>query len=81
MHWSDGDLLGYLKEFRDAYSWVSREFQDGRRASNSEIRRWIVSGAVVLNGRVVRDPCHPMRDEAPIESLVLFPKGRMTTIL
>ncbi len=62
----------WLREF--PYLW-SRE-RDGW-ASNSEKKRWLQNGALLLNGeRVAWD--EPL--DFPIFSAVLFPKGKRITL-
>lgn len=51
----------------------------GTIASASELKRWLINRAVLINGVPMR-PDDPMPDE--VTSLILFPKGsRRTTIV
>jgi len=51
----------------------SFEFPDREGASNGEVKRWIEQGAVLINGK----RCKPFDAiSLPIESLILFPKGK-----
>ena len=76
-----------MNEFKHVWDYViqlknhchihSAEGQRGP-ASNSEVKRWIEQGAVVINGKRWKpmDPC------PAVQSVVLFPKGsRRTTLL
>jgi len=72
-------LLDYMIWLNNLMEFHSIEFPD-RKASGSELRRWIKNGAIEINGACPRDFDHAL--EHPITSLVLFPKGkRRTTII
>lgn len=67
----------FLIELNDLCCFQTREGKLAGKASNSEIKRWLQNGSVLVNGKRVRF------DEEltfPIESLVLFPKGRRITL-
>ena len=70
--------LEYLKEL--PHLPMTMHGNDPRRASNSQLKRWLESGSVVING------CKPKPQdlvELPVVSLVFFPKSkkRKTTML
>lgn len=69
-------LFDFIKELDKLCNFQSIE-RDGK-ASNSEIKRWIQNGAIVVNGNKPRDPF--IEIEFPITSMILFPKGRRTTL-
>jgi hypothetical protein len=46
--------------------------------SNAELRRWLKSGAVIVNGR---KPGPAAIVEWPIEELVFFPSGKLKTTI
>lgn len=48
-------------------------------ASNSEKRRWLDNGAVLINGQAAK-PDDYMSSFRPIKSLVFFPNGRRVTM-
>jgi len=56
---------------------LSREFP-GKRASNSEIRRWIANGSVSINDVRYKD-LHAIVDW-PLTEFSLFPNGRKVTL-
>ncbi len=64
---------GFLMSLHRICHFQSRE--RGGEASNSELRRWILNGAVVVNGEKLK-PDEPM--DFPIISFVLFPKKRVS---
>lgn len=47
--------------------------------TNAELRRWLRDRAVWVNGAPLTDPDAPL--PVPIESLVLFPKGKRRVTL
>ena len=65
----------YLLSLNEFCSFQSRE-RTGK-ASNSEIRRWIQNGAVLVNGErlLVEEEI-----DFPIHSVVLFPSGRRVSL-
>jgi hypothetical protein len=70
--------LQYLQSLRPAIP-MSTE-TPCTHTSNGELKRWMLNGAVLLNGRALRpdDEVAPSR----VESLVFFPKSpRRTTIV
>ena len=66
----------FLKMLHD--DWCTFQTREGAKvgkASYGELRRWMLNGAVVINGHRVK----PMDIvEFPIESMVLFPKHPVT---
>lgn len=61
----------WLTELNKICQFVSREVP-GRKASNSELQRWIEQGSILFNGeRVAKDELI----DFPIISVVLFPKS------
>lgn len=61
----------WLIELNKSCQFVSREVPN-KKASSSELQRWIEQGAILFNGERVK------RDEVidfPIISVVLFPKS------
>ena len=69
------DAWQYLIELNSVCQFHSRE-RSGK-ASNSELKRWLKSQAVLLNGRRIK------WDESidfPVEQLILFPKKNKVTI-
>lgn len=69
----------YFLRMREVYHLPpSRDGVKFRKPSNGVIRIWFNSGSVVVNGKRPR-PSDLV--EHPIESLVLFPKGRTVTLL
>jgi len=61
----------WLVELNKLCSFMSREVP-GKRASSSELQRWIEQGSILFNGERVK------KDELidfPIISVVLFPKS------
>jgi 23S rRNA-/tRNA-specific pseudouridylate synthase len=48
-----------------------------QKVTNSELRRWLDKGAVIINGK----PCKPVQTIDKLETLVLFPNSdkRRTT--
>jgi len=74
------NLLAYICWLRDSgFIWGNSRERPGNRLSNSEIRRWIASGGVVVNGERQRDPLAAVT--FPVSQLVLFPSGRLQTTL
>lgn len=65
----------FLRELHSACHFMSRE--RAGRATNSEIKRWLVNGAVLANGERL-DWNEKM--DFPLHSLVLFPRGRQVTL-
>ena len=64
----------FLRELHSVCSFTSREIP-GKRASNSELKRWFQNKSVVVNGERI-DWNEPM--DFPIISFVLFPKHPVT---
>lgn len=67
----------YLKQLHEVCQFQTREGQKTGIASNSELRRWLRNGVLVVNGRKVGE------NEAmsyPISSAWLFPKKRVTLL-
>lgn len=71
--------LEYMQAVRDCLNLLSKERPDGRTATNSELRRWIKSGGVNINNRIVTEIHEQV--ELPVRDLVLFPRGRTITLL
>jgi len=65
------DALDFLSQFR----LFSRERVGF--ASKSELRRWLEAGNVICNGKTLK-----AGDEVdfPVESLIIFPKGKRITL-
>lgn len=69
--------LEYLKSLHAVCHFQTKEGPKVGRASNSELRRWINNGALVLNGYKVTSD-EPI--DFPILSSVLFPKKPVTLV-
>lgn len=65
----------YLRELHTVCHFMSRE-RTGK-ASSSELKRWLQSQAVLLNGRRIK---WDEEVDFPVEQLILFPKKNRTTI-
>lgn len=67
----------YCIQLKDHCHIHTKESKCGN-ASNSEVRRWIEQGAVIINGKRWK----PLDVVPPVHSVVLFPNGKnRTTIL
>ena len=66
-------LLGYVIWLKDYLKLLSIEGKH-MYASQSEVRRWIKSGSVLINGERPTDFDHVLT--FPITELILFPKGK-----
>lgn len=69
------NTLTLLTNLRDrGFIWNQSRERPGQPLSNSEIRRWIANGSVLVNGeRPTRIECVI---ETPLRQLVLFPGGK-----
>lgn len=67
----------YLKTLHEVCQFQTREGAKIGLASNSELRRWLRNGVLVMNGRKVGE-----QDALPypITSVYLFPKHRVTLL-
>lgn len=70
----------FLRELHKVCHFATREAKrgpNGMTASSSEIKRWLMNGAVLFNGEKVAwdEPI-----DFPVFSLVLFPKGNKVTL-
>jgi hypothetical protein len=74
--------LDYLKLCRDESFGIPGMWATGDhqwvKASNSELRRRLNTGSVIINGTL---PNWDDEVEFPVEQLVFFPKGRRVTLL
>jgi hypothetical protein len=69
--------LEYLKQLHEVCQFQTREGQKVGKASNGELKRWIINGALRINGeRVKLDDVM----DYPIMSVVLFPNNRVTLL-
>lgn len=69
----------YLIHLNEVCSFTSREMK-GKKASNSELKRWCQNSVLRINGKVIKwDEEIPFPDE--IESVTLFSKSNLITIL
>ena len=70
--------LEYLKEL--PRTWLPVNVERGiKRASNSDLWRWLNMGAIIINGE---KPKPKDEIEFPIRQLIFFPNGkRRTTII
>ena len=66
----------FLKDLNTVCHFMSRE-RPGR-ASNSELKRWLQSKAVEINGE---RPCFDALVQFPVNQMVLFPTKRRTTLM
>ena len=69
--------LDYLKQLHEVCQFQTREGQKVGKASNGELKRWIINGALRINGERVK------LDEVldfPIMSVVLFPNNKVTLL-
>lgn len=66
----------YLRDLHSVCSFMSKE--RGGKASSSELKRWLQSQAVQLNGRRIK---WDEKVDFPVTELILFPKKNKTTIL
>ncbi|QBQ74751.1 hypothetical protein BcepSauron_371 [Burkholderia phage BcepSauron] len=65
--------IDYLKSLHEVCAFQSTERRGTGPASNSELGRWLKSGALHVNGKAYG----PMdKIEFPITSVVLFPKSK-----
>ena len=67
---------GFLMTLNEFGAFQSRE-RTGK-ASNSELKRWLQNGAVVVNGEKL---LWNEEMDFPVNSVVLFPKGNRVTLL
>jgi len=67
----------FLRDLHSTCSFQTREGKKYGRASYSELRRWIVNKALIVNGETV-EPDEPL--DFPIFSVVLFPKHSVTLL-
>jgi hypothetical protein len=67
----------WLRALHVLCAFQTREGARVGRASNSELRRWIENGAVIVNGERV-SPTELM--DFPVSSVVLFPKRPVTLL-
>jgi len=67
--------LEVLTELHKTCCFQTREGKKVGKASNSELRRWIKNGAVIVNGKkaIFGDPI-----QYPITSFLLFPNKPIT---
>ena len=70
-HKSD-DLLSYMIWLTEFMGLHSKE--NKKTVSNSEVRRWIKNGSILINGK--RPTSIDWKIDFPITQLVLFPKGK-----
>jgi len=69
------NILAYLTFLRDnGFIWNQSRERPGQPLSNSEIRRWIANGSVLVNGE--RPRLIECEVETPVRQLVLFPGGK-----
>ena len=70
--------IEYLKSIPRGWLPQSREGKKDGEPSNSELRRWLEKGSVVINGTKPRpsDDIH-----LPIKELIFFPRGNRVTII
>lgn len=67
--------LGYILSLNEVCSFQSRERVG--KASKSEIRRWILNGAVLVNGeKLIWDE----EIDFPVNSVTLFPNGKRVSL-
>lgn len=66
----------FLKTF--PYLPSSAEGRYGGRPSNSEVRRWLINRAVIINKKV---PQPNDKVNFPIKRLIFFPKGKRKTTM
>ncbi len=70
--------LEWLLALHKACSFISREKPDTGKASTSELRRWFKNKAIHIDGKAVDDMNSDVK--FPINSCVLFPRGKRVTI-
>jgi hypothetical protein len=68
----------WLRSLHHVCHFQTREGPKVGRASNSELKRWLLNGAVRVNGQVLKWD-EPM--DFPVFSAVLFPKTEKVTLL
>lgn len=65
----------WLIDLHGVCQFQTKEGKKVGKASNSELKRWINNGALVVNGEKVR---HDEKVDFPFSSVVLFPKNPIT---
>lgn len=65
----------WLIDLHSVCHFQTREGRRSGRASNSELKRWLMNGAIVVNGEKVG--WNELMD-FPISSVVMFPKNLVT---
>lgn len=66
----------YLLSLNEFCSFQSRERMG--KASRGELKRWLMNGAVVMNGEPL---AWDEEIDFPVYSLVLFPRGNRVTLI
>ena len=64
----------FLRDLNEVCHFTSKEIK-GKKASNSELKRWCENGSLVINGEKVK---WNEEIDFPIISVVLFPKHPVT---
>ena len=70
---NDLTALDFLMELKWAGMILWSQERGNRPASNSEMRRWLTQGAILINGK---RPKMNDKIEFPVTELVLFPNGK-----
>ena len=70
------NIIDFLCQLHTICHFQTREGKKYGTASKSELKRWIINGAIEVNGEKVTDVSEVMN--YPIYSFVLFPKNKVT---
>ena len=69
--------LEYLRSLHEVCQFQTREGARVGLASNSELRRWLKQGVVVVNGAKLREDD---KLPYPVQSMYMFPNRRITMV-
>jgi hypothetical protein len=67
----------FLRNLNEVCHFQTREGKRVGKVSNSELKRWLMNKAVIVNGEAV---AWDEKVDFPIISVVIFPKNRITLL-